>query len=61
MLGDAFQAQIPGTMFVYPAIPGTPTPGWWRWAEVEVELASLDASAAEIDRWVREWTALMRR
>ncbi len=61
MLSDAFQAQIPGTMFVYPAIPGTSTPDWWRWAEVGAESAALDASAEEIDRWVREWTEIMRR
>ena len=39
MLSADFQAQIPGTMFVYPALPGTPTPEWWRWAEVEVPRA----------------------
>jgi thiamine transport system substrate-binding protein len=61
MLTDAFQAQIPGTMFVYPAIPGTPTPEWWRWAEVEVAPAALDASAEDVDRWVREWTGILRR
>ena len=61
MLSDAFQAQIPGTMFVYPAIPGTPTPDWWRWAEVGAESVALDATADEIDRWVREWTEIMRR
>jgi thiamine transport system substrate-binding protein len=61
MLTDAFQEQIPGTMFVAPAIPGTPTPAWWRWAEIDVEPATLDASAEDIDRWVREWTRIMRR
>ena len=61
MLTDDFQEQIPGTMFVYPAIPGTLTPEWWRWAEIEVESTVLDASAEDVDRWVREWTELMRR
>lgn len=61
MLSDDFQAQIPGTMFVYPALPGTPTPEWWRWAEVGAESLELDATAEEIDRWIREWTEIMRR
>ena len=61
MLTDDFQEQIPGTMFVYPAIPGTLTPEWWHWAEIEVEATVLDASAEDVDRWVREWTGLMRR
>ncbi len=61
MLSDAFQAQIPGTMFVYPAIPGVSTPEWWRWAEVDAESVVLNASAEEIDRWVSEWTEIMLR
>ncbi|MEE8421585.1 MAG: thiamine ABC transporter substrate-binding protein [Dehalococcoidia bacterium] len=61
MLSDAFQQQIPETMFVYPVIPGVETPDWWQWAEVDVEAASLDVDQAEIDRWIREWTEIMRR
>lgn len=61
MLSDAFQQQIPETMFVYPVIPGIATPDWWQWAEVDVEPASLDVDQAEIDRWIREWTEIMRR
>ncbi|MDP6606791.1 MAG: thiamine ABC transporter substrate-binding protein [Dehalococcoidia bacterium] len=61
MLSNEFQGQIPQTMFVYPVIPGIETPEWWQWAEVDVEPASLEADQAEIDRWVREWTEIMRR
>lgn len=61
MLSDEFQRQIPGTMFVYPVIPGVETPDWWRWAEVAVEVATLEADQAEIDGWIREWTEIMRR
>ena len=61
MLGDAFQRQIPETMFVYPVIDGLELPDWWRWADVAVEPAVLDPSAADVERWVLEWTQIMRR
>ena len=31
------------------------------WADVEVETASLDFTADDVDRWIREWTEIMRR
>ena len=61
MLSDAFQEQIPQTMFVYPVIPDVATPEWWRWAEVDVEPATLEVSQAEIERWIDEWTEIMLR
>lgn len=61
MLSDAFQQQIPETMFVYPVIGGLDLPDWWSWADIEVETASLDFTAEDIDRWIREWTEIMRR
>ncbi|HJM74941.1 MAG TPA: thiamine ABC transporter substrate-binding protein [Dehalococcoidia bacterium] len=61
MLSDAFQKQIPETMFVYPVIPGVETPDWWQWAEVDVQAATLEAEQAEIDDWISEWTEIMRR
>ena len=61
MISNQFQAQIPETMFVYPVIPGIETPEWWVWAEVDVEVATIDASQAEIDRWIQQWTEIMRR
>ena len=61
MLSDAFQAQIPETMFVYPVIPGLDLPEWWSWAEVDVETASIEFTAEDVDRWIREWTEIMRR
>ena len=61
MLVNRFQAQIPETMFVYPVMPGVETPAWWTWAEVDVEPATLEVEAAEIERWIREWTEIMRR
>lgn len=61
MLRDAFQQQIPETMFVYPVVSGIALPEWWKWAHVEVQASPLQADAATVDRWVREWTELMRR
>lgn len=61
MLSDGFQRQIPETMFVYPAIDGTETPEFWRWAQVSIEPAQLESSADEITRWIREWTEIMLR
>ena len=61
MLSDAFQQQIPETMFVYPVIEGLDAPDFWRWAQVPVEPAELAISAEEITRWIREWTEIMLR
>ena len=61
MISNQFQAQIPGTMFVYPVIPGIETPEWWVWAEVDVEVATIDVSQDQIDHWIQRWTEIMRR
>ena len=61
MLRDAFQRHIPETMFVYPVIPNTETPEFWRFAAVEVTPATIEVDAVTIDRWVREWSDIMRR
>ena len=61
MLSEAFQQQIPETMFVYPVMSGIETPPWWQWASIDVDVAELSASADDIERWIREWTAIMRR
>lgn len=61
MLRDAFQKQIPETMFVYPVISGIALPEWWKWASVSVQASPLQVDAATVDRWIREWTETMRR
>jgi len=61
MLSEQFQTQIPETMFVYPVLPGATPPEWWHWADVEVQPANVEASQADIDRWIQEWTEIMRR
>lgn len=60
MLTDEFQEQIPETMFVYPVLP-VPTPEWWRFAAVDVRPAILDVSTNDVERWIKEWTAIMER
>ncbi len=60
MLTDEFQEQIPETMFVYPIMP-VPTPEWWRFAAVDVRPAVLDVSTVDVERWIKEWTAIMER
>lgn len=60
MLGEEFQSQIPETMFVYPLIE-TETPEWWSWAEVDVTPATVEVTEEQIDRWLEEWTTIMRR
>ncbi|MBM3139546.1 MAG: thiamine ABC transporter substrate-binding protein [Chloroflexi bacterium] len=61
MLSDDFQRQIPETMFVYPVVQKLELPEWWKWAKVDVQPATVTVTAAEIDRWIREWTQIMRR
>ncbi len=61
LLTDTFQKQIPETMFVYSVLPNLETPEWWRWAKVDVQPATLEIDATTIDRWVREWTEIMRQ
>ena len=60
MLTDAFQQQIPETMFVYPVIAGLELPEWWQWAEVDAEVATFEATQDEIDAWIVEWSEIMR-
>ena len=61
LLSDEFQQQIPRTMFVYPVIGGLEPPTWWHWADVDVEPATLDFTDDDLERWIREWTDIMRR
>lgn len=61
LLSDEVQRQIPETMFVYSVIAGLDTPGWWRWAGVDVQPASVYVDATTVERWVSEWTEIMRR
>lgn len=59
LLSPAFQADLPGQMYVYPVDPEAPLPPRWeRFAPLAEQPYGLDP--AEIDanrsRWVQEWT-----
>ncbi len=61
MLSDEYQQQIPSTVFVFPVIGGLDTPDWWQWAVSDVETVDLGPSEDDVNRWIREWTEIMRR
>jgi thiamine transport system substrate-binding protein len=64
MLGEQFQADIPGTMFVYPVRTGTPLPAEFeRFAAMPEQPLSLSADeiAGGRDRWIDAWTEIVLR
>jgi len=64
MLSERFQADVPGTMFVYPVVAGIPLPAEFvKHAIVPTAPLSLpsDEIAANRDAWVREWTDIVVR
>lgn len=62
LLSDEVQADIPGSMYMYPVSSAVDLPeDWARWAplaEAPFEVAPADI-AANRDDWVREWTDLV--
>jgi len=64
MLGDAFQADVPLQMFVYPAVPETPLPELFtQFAEQPAVANQVDAAAIDANRetWIDAWTTVMLR
>ena len=64
MLSQRFQADVPGSMFVYPVRSGVPLPeAFTKHAIVPAAPLSLpsDEIAANRDAWVREWTGIVVR
>jgi thiamine transport system substrate-binding protein len=66
MLSEAFQADVPLQMFVYPVREGTPLPDAFdRFAEVPrgQEIAPLprDLSSERVERWLTQWTEVVLR
>lgn len=64
MLSEAFQADMPLQMFVYPAVPTTPLPDLFaQFAEQPTVAGQLDAAAINANReqWIEAWTNVMLR
>ena len=64
MLSPEVQADIPGVMFVYPVVAGTPLPGEFDEFAPEPEERHLavvegDRIAADLEAWLEEWTAVV--
>ena len=63
MLGASFQADVPGQMYVYPVVTGTPLPDTFAkyTAPVDAPLAlPYSDVAANRERWISQWSALFR-
>jgi thiamine transport system substrate-binding protein len=63
MLGGSFQADVPGQMYVYPVVTGTPLPDTFAkyTAPVDAPLAlPYSDVAANRERWISQWSALFR-
>lgn len=63
LLGPSFQADMPGQMYVYPVVSGTPLPD--AFAKYTAPVATplslpYEQVAANRDRWVRQWSSLFR-
>jgi thiamine transport system substrate-binding protein len=66
LLSERFQADVPGSMFVYPVRAGTPLPeAFGLYAEVPrpAELMPLpaDLDGATVDAWIERWTDVVLR
>ena len=64
MLTQRFQRDVPLTMFVYPAIPGTPLPAvFTKFATVPAKPFTLTPQQIGRDRadWITQWTAHVLR
>ena len=63
MLGSAFQSDVPGQMYVYPVVKGTPLPATFAkyTAPVATPLTMpYSYVSANRDRWISQWSALFR-
>jgi len=61
LLSPAVQADIPGSMYVYPVVQSTVLPETWAAAAVTIE-DPYEIDPAQIDenreRWIQEWSAI---
>jgi thiamine transport system substrate-binding protein len=64
MLSERFQADVPGSMFVYPVRDGVPLPAEFRKFAIQ-PAAPLQLTSAEIeagrDTWIEQWTQAVLR
>nr|WP_239583700.1 thiamine ABC transporter substrate-binding protein [Herpetosiphon giganteus] len=64
MLSDAFQSDIGGQMFVYPALPSAKVPAEFdQYAQVPSEVVTLAPAdiSANRERWLNEWQETVLR
>ena len=66
MLSEAFQADIPANMFVYPVVAGTPLPAeFTAYSQRPAPEQIADLPAAEIESnlptWLRQWTGVVEQ
>jgi thiamine transport system substrate-binding protein len=64
MLSERFQADVPGSMFVYPVRAGVPLPeAFAKYAIVPQDPLQLEAAEVDAnrDRWVARWTEIVVR
>lgn len=63
MLSKKFQEDIPTQMFVYPVIPNTKLPDWFKFAEQPKKPAFVSAADIDANReaWIKAWTDAVLR
>ncbi len=63
MLSTRFQQDIPGQMFVFPVVPNTPLPDWFKFAaqvQTPAQVAP-DQIDANREKWINAWTQTVLR
>ena len=63
MLSARFQADVPTQMFVFPIMPDTKLPDWYKFAETPKQPAQVSAQDIDANRdaWVKAWTQAVLR
>jgi thiamine transport system substrate-binding protein len=63
MLNSQFQQDIPGQMFVFPVMPNTQLPDFFKWAVQAQTPAQItpDQIDANRDKWINAWTQAVLR
>jgi thiamine transport system substrate-binding protein len=63
LISPRFQEDVPLQMFVYPVLPGTKLPDFYKFAEQPKKPATLTADQidANRDKWINAWTTAVLR